>query len=139
MSQDNQTKCHQGGCHCGAVRFEADLDLSAGLSRCNCTLCTKRSGTGVIVKPTAFRLLSEESGLSGYSWGGKTATFYFCPKCGIHVFGRGDLPQLGGAYVSVNVNCVDDIDPATLKVIYWDGRHNNWAAGPRAQPWPVTT
>ena len=138
MSQDaKRSKHYTGGCHCGAVRFEAELDLSGGASRCNCTLCTKRSGTCIIAKPNAFRLLTGEKALAGYAWGGKTGTFFFCPQCGIHVFGRGNLPQLGGEYVSVNLNCVDDIDPATLKVVYWDGRHNNWAAGPGEQPWPV--
>ena len=127
MSQNNvkQTKRYVGGCHCGAVRFEADLDLSTA-SRCNCTLCVKRSATGLIVKPAAFRLVSREESLAAYSWASKTGTYYFCPKCGIHVFGRGSLPQLGGEYVSVNVNCIDDLDPATLKVVYWDGRHDNW-------------
>ena len=128
---------HAGGCHCGDVRFEVDVDLSKGGARCNCTVCTKRATTGAIVKPEAFRLLTPEDRTSGYAWGGKTGTFYFCKRCGIQVFGRGDLPQLGGAYVSVNLNCIDDVDPATLKVIYWDGRHNNWMAGPRETPWPV--
>jgi hypothetical protein len=139
MSQtdEHQTKRYAGGCHCGAVRFEADFDLSGGVSRCNSTWCTKRSGTGVIVRPTGFRLLTDEKKLGGYAWGGRTATSFFCPTCGVHVFGRGNLPQLGGEYVSVNVNCIDDIDPATLKLVYWDGRHNNWAAGPRDAPWPV--
>jgi len=139
MSQTNgnQTKRYVGGCHCGAVRFEADIDLSNGVSRCNCTWCTKRSGIGVIVRPAAFRLLTDEKRLGSYAWGGRTATVSFCPTCGVHVFGRGNLPQLGGEYVSVNVNCMDDIDPAALKVVYWDGRHNNWAAGPRDAPWPV--
>jgi hypothetical protein len=30
------------------------------------------------------------------------------------------MSQLGGEYVSVNVNCMDDVDPATLKAVYWD-------------------
>jgi hypothetical protein len=128
---------HAGGCHCGAVRFEVEVDLTKGVGQCNCTLCTKRSTSGSIVKPGAFRLLAGEDSLGDYSWSAKTMHFHFCKLCGIHVFGRGNLPELGGEFVSVNVNCLDDIDPATLKVIHWDGRHNNWDAGPRGTPWPV--
>jgi hypothetical protein len=119
------------------VRFEVDVDLSAPVGRCNCSLCVKRNATGAIVKPHAFRLLAGEDALGDYSWGPKNAHFMFCKHCGIHTFGRGDMPEIGGAYVSVNVNCLDGVDPATLKEIHWDGRHNNWQAGPRDTPWPV--
>ncbi|MGZ3423915.1 MAG: GFA family protein [Polyangiales bacterium] len=128
---------HAGGCHCGAVRFEATLDLEAGVSRCNCTVCTKRSSTGTIVKPEAFRLTAGEKDLSFYEWGSKIGRFHFCKNCGINVFGRGHLAELGGDYVSVNVNCLDDVDPNALKTVHWDGRHDNWQAGPRDKPWPV--
>ena len=128
---------HVGGCHCGAVRFEVDLDLTAPVGRCNCTICQKRGATGAIVKPDAFRLLAGGDAVGNYSWGGKTGVYSFCKQCGIHVFGGGNLPELGGAFASVNVNCLDGVDPTTLSVIYWDGRHDNWQAGPRSEPWPV--
>ena len=49
-------KLHTGGCHCGAVRFEVELDATRG-SRCNCSICNKVSQLGCIVKPDAFRLV----------------------------------------------------------------------------------
>lgn len=131
------TTQHLGGCHCGAVRFAVDLDLANGATRCNCTACTKTAATSVIVKPEAFSLRSPEADLGTYAWGGKTGTRFFCKGCGVHCFLRGHLPELGGDYVSVNINTLDDIDPWTLKILYWDGRHNNWHAGPRETPWPV--
>ncbi len=128
---------HTGGCHCAEVRFEAELDLARPVSHCNCSLCVKRQAAAAIVKPDAFRLLAGADSLASYEWGGRNTRFYFCTRCGIHLFGRGHLEELGGDYVGVNVHCLDGIDPATLTVIYWDGRHDNWDAGPRTSPWPV--
>ena len=134
----NATK-HQGSCHCGAVRFEVTADLGAGATRCNCTICTKTGVLGIIVAPDALRVLSPEGDLACYEWGGKVARRYFCKHCGIHTFSRGDLAVLGGPFAAVNVNALDGIDPAQLKVTYWDGRHDNWMAGMRDAPWPILT
>jgi hypothetical protein len=125
-----------GGCHCGAVRYEVAIDASRG-ARCNCSICTKVGQTGGMVKPAAFRLVQGESELSSYVWGGKISTRFFCKRCGIHCFGRGHLAEVGGDYVSVNLNTLDDVDPRDVKVIYWDGRHDNWQAGPRDIAWPI--
>ncbi|MGC4087890.1 MAG: GFA family protein [Polyangiaceae bacterium] len=132
-------KTHAGSCHCGAVRFEVELDLNQAASRCNCSVCTKIAATGLIVKPEALRLLAGEESLGVYEWGGRISKRYFCKQCGIHCFGRGHLEVLGGDYASVNCNALDDVDVATLQVVHWDGRHNNWMAGPRPEPWPVFT
>ncbi len=63
---------------------------------------------------------------------------FFCNTCGVYCFGRGHLEQLGGDFVSVNLNCLDDVELARLTVVHWDGRHDNWQVGPRATPWPVS-
>lgn len=130
---------HQGGCHCGAVRFEVDFDPGKGATRCNCSICVKTATTGVIVKPEAFRLLSGEDALSTYEWGHKVSRRYFCKHCGIHCFGRGHLDVLGGDFVSLAVNCLDDVDLSELSILHWDGRHDNWYVGPRPEPWPIFT
>jgi hypothetical protein len=130
-------KRHAGSCHCGAVRFEVEIEAGAMASRCNCTICTKVAQTSTIVKPGAFSLASGAEALSEYRWGGETGTRFFCKHCGIHCFGRGHLAELGGDYVSVILNALDDVDVSQCKVVYWDGRHNNWEAGPRDAPWPI--
>jgi hypothetical protein len=131
------TKKHLGGCHCGAVRFEAELDESKGGSRCNCSICMKIAQVGVILKPSAFKLLSEESSVAQYRWGPQISIRHFCKVCGIHCFGRGHLAELGGEFVSVNLNCLDDVDVGLLEIQYWDGRHNGWEKGTKSTPWPI--
>ena len=125
---------HTGSCFCGAVRFEAEVDASVG-SRCNCRPCTKYGATTSIIKPAAFTLLTDESLMFGH--GNEYGHRMFCKTCGVFCFASGHLDQLGGAYVSVNLNCLDGLDPATMKLSYWDGRHDNWEAGARDTPWPV--
>jgi len=132
----SNAKKHSGGCHCGAVRFEVEVDATQG-SRCNCSICAKVNGIGAIVKPDALVVLQGESELSPYVWGGKVSTRYFCKHCGVHLFQRGHLPELGGDFAGVYLNALDDLDASLVELTYWDGRHDNWEAGPRKTPWPI--
>jgi hypothetical protein len=129
-------KTLKGSCHCGAVRYEVDYDASTGTGRCNCSICTKSAWWGINVKPGAFRLLSGEESLSDYS---RSAAAHnrFCKVCGIRCFGHGDVPEIGGAYYSVNVHTLDGVDFDGVKVTYLDGRSDTWALlneAPHANP-----
>jgi hypothetical protein len=127
-------KTYRGSCHCGAVRFEADIDLSAGTNKCNCSICTKKRNWNVIIKPDAFRLLAGEQALSDYQFGRKSAHYLFCRNCGIHSFMRGHVKEIGGDYVAVQVAALDGLDPQELisaPVRYGDGHNDDWASVPR--------
>jgi hypothetical protein len=131
------TVTRTGSCHCGAVRFQLQLEPGFQAGRCNCSICMKVAQTGVIVKPSAFKLLSGEESITKYAWGAKISARHFCKHCGVHCFGAGHLKELGGDFVSANLNCLEDFDVNALPLIHWDGRHDNWMAGPRATPWPL--
>jgi len=122
-------KTYRGSCHCGAVRFEAEIDLAAGTSRCNCSICAKQRAWGVIVKPDAFRLLAGQDSLGDYQWGMKVGHHHFCKVCGVRTHGQGDVPEIGGKYVGVAVSALDDVAPedlAAAPVTYCDGLANAW-------------
>lgn len=126
-------KTYKGSCRCGNIRYEADIDLSAGTGKCNCTFCWKSRWWGAMIKPDAFRLLAAPDEL-GYGFPTeKYGTRAICKQCGIIPFGWGNLPMVSGDYVSINLACLDDLEPAELlaaPVNFSDGLHDAWWNAP---------
>lgn len=125
-------KTYHGSCHCGAVRFEADIDLSRGTLRCNCSICIKARFWAAVVKSGSFRLLQGEADLVKYQFAAKRDEHFFCRHCGIRSFGTGDSPRWGKFY-GVSVTCLDDVSDeelASAPITYLDGRGDNWESPP---------
>ncbi|MFS4459117.1 GFA family protein [Bdellovibrio sp. HCB2-146] len=128
-------KTYTGSCHCGKVRFEADVDLMAGTGRCNCSFCAKVRNWSAIVKPSAFRLLTSEAELGDYQFRPESPNHhYFCKSCGVRMFSKGYVEEIGGDYRSVVISVLEGVSPeelAALPMRYFDGKDNNWFHEPK--------
>lgn len=130
-------KTHEGGCHCGKVRFSVALELDEALD-CNCNICSKKGYLHWIVPRSAFSLLSGEEELTDYRFNTGVARHLFCRHCGVHSF---YVPRSDPDKVDVNVRCLDDVELSTLRVRPFDGRNWERAAAERdaAAPPSVTS
>ena len=75
----------EGGCHCGALRYRLEGDLT-DIAHCHCTICRRVSGGLVVTWVTLPR--------SGFVWlagepncyvAPASCSRYFCGHCGAHV------------------------------------------------------
>ncbi len=110
-----------GGCHCGAVRFEAEAERMAA-NECNCSHCAKKGFLLTFTPLDKFTLLSGEDKLTEYRFNKKVISHQFCSVCGIQPFGRGEMPD-GTKIAAINLRCVDDIDLGALERTPIDGKN----------------
>lgn len=123
---------YQGSCFCGAVRFEADADLSNGTMRCNCSFCRKmRYWELRLPDPDGLRILAGADHLAETPRSGGELDMHhmFCGNCGTRLWTTGDIPEMGGHFTQVCVAALDGVPEAELiaaPVFYADGAHDNW-------------
>jgi len=117
------TVVHEGGCHCGRVRFEVEAPANLLVHECNCSICRMSGYWHLIVPASRFRLLRGDDALSCYAFNTGIARHYFCRHCGIKSF---YVPRSNPDGYSVNGRC---LLPATIESIAiepFDGA--NWEA-----------
>lgn len=118
MTQANK---HSGGCHCGKVRYDVELDLSQPVVSCNCSICGKTGSLLAFVPTGQFDLRAGEGEITDYQFNTRTVHHLFCRHCGVRSFGRGTGPD-GTEMVAINVRCLDDVDLGKLDVQHYDGK-----------------
>jgi hypothetical protein len=109
---------YAGGCHCGAVRFEVDVEDRVAYD-CNCSICQKKGFLHAIVSKVALRIQSGQAELSEYRFGTSVARHMFCRFCGIHPF---YVPRSHPDGWDVNVRCLDGDALAAFRIEAFDGR-----------------
>lgn len=96
----------QGGCLCGAVRFEVTTPFSSS-GYCHCTHCQRRTGTGSSangrVPQDGFRLLQGADSLRAYQPATGVPKL-FCTRCGSALFSG---EPLSDEQVAVRLGALD--------------------------------
>ncbi len=89
-----------GGCLCGELAYEAEVDPEK-VGLCHCTDCQTLSGSafriGVSVEKISFEMISGEPKIFiKTAESGAKRVQAFCPECGTHIYttGVGDGPKI---------------------------------------------
>ena len=120
-----------GGCHCGHIRYEAEVDPDKVVI-CHCTDCQTLSGSAFrTVVPTnegTFKLLSGEPKVyvkTGESGNKRVQTF--CPECGSPIYSGpvGDAAKV----VGLRVGTIRQRDQLVPKDQIWCRSTQSWLPG----------
>jgi hypothetical protein len=122
---------YRGSCHCGAVQFEIETEIT-DLYVCDCSLCSKKNALMTSVHEDNFKLIAGEDKLSLYQWNAKIARHFFCSVCGIYPFHKKrSMPD----HYGVNVRCLAGFDHTSIAVRRADGKTMSVVAKNRRSDW----
>lgn len=115
----------EGGCHCGLVRFEAEIgDKPVEILDCNCSICSMTGYLHLIVPDVRFRLTEGQRETKTYRFGTGKAHHIFCGQCGIKSFYR---PRSHPDGISINLRCVDEWRDIAVRIVPFEGL--DWGRG----------
>lgn len=113
-------KHYNGGCQCGAVSYEVNIDLDKTIT-CNCSRCQPMGFVLAFTAKDKFTLKSGEGNLSEYLFKNKAIRHLFCKTCGVESFASGE--QDGNKMIAINVNCLEGVKPRELNSEHVDGKN----------------
>lgn len=117
----------KGGCHCGAVRWEAKTHARVVVQACNCSICEMVGFLHLIVPKSRFRLLTDENMLTAYQFNTGVAQHLFCKRCGVKSY---YIPRSNPDGVSLNLRAMDRSQFEEISIEDFDGRQ--WEANAAA-------
>ena len=119
----------KGSCHCGNTQFEV-TEAPSAVTRCTCSLCSKRGALWAYYTPAQFCLTSPPENVATYLWGTRTVKHHFCAGCGCGTYSElpdwsSGKPDFDNPKVGVNARLFDDFDLDAVPVTVIDGK-NLW-------------
>ena len=92
-----------GACHCGAVKFTADVAEPLRGARCDCSICAMKGAVTVGTTLDGLEICQGQDLLTLYQFNTGVAKHWFCSLCGAYTFHqRRSDPETYG----VNVACL---------------------------------
>ena len=117
---------YEGGCLCGAVRYQGTEEKGGG--HCYCRDCRRSSGTShcshMIVPEPAFHVSGELGFYESKADSGNTISRGFCPTCGSAVYSTNSgMPGL----IFVRASSLDDPEVFRPGVVVYTSRAASWS------------
>ena len=120
------TSAFQGGCLCGAVRYESKVEpVMAG--HCQCADCRKSSGSGhcshLAIPRDAVAVTGAVTTYNRPADSGNIVSRAFCPACGAPVYSLNTaIPHL----VFIRASSLDDLEVFKPQMIVYASRAASW-------------
>jgi hypothetical protein len=117
-----------GHCHCKRNSFEIAAELPDKLTRCTCSLCSKRGHLYAYFAPDQFKVTQADSD-AVYRWNSKLVANHFCSTCGCDLYADTPAFSQDGKWdgktrrIAVNARLLDDFDAAVYPQTVIDGKH----------------
>ena len=112
-------KKYKGNCHCGAVTFELNGEITE-LMECNCSHCDIK-GFKMVFTPKNEVEISGIENLSEYKFNKGQINHTFCKTCGVQPLAS-SLGEDGSEYIMINARCIDDEEVRNLPIKHVDGK-----------------
>ena len=115
-----------GRCHCGKTSFRIDGDLPRTVTRCSCSICSKRGALYAYYSPEQFSVTSHADRV--YRWNSQLVSSHFCSECGCATYNESPAFARDGSWdakkrvIAVNARLLDDFNAENAPVTVVDGK-----------------
>ncbi|KAI9704799.1 MAG: hypothetical protein M1836_006579 [Candelina mexicana] len=119
------SKSYEGSCHCGAVKFTANISPpleDQKVTCCNCSICNINGYLTIYPKDEEITFHSGKDELKEYKFGPGRIAHSFCPTCGTSVAAKSTDPNFFADQTALNVRTFKNVDVDQLQLNKFDGK-----------------